>query len=137
MATQKQSDTPEALKKKSRSYEDKLNALNKARRQAWNKGLVKMDMEIPHDLYVRIEALAKEAGISTPQALSIILTEHVKNYREQEERIRNIIKEELDKEYERLAAPLELEVKRLEEFNRLMLELFPHIKTKLQKKANN
>ena len=118
-------------------YEDKHKALDKARRQAWNKGLVKVDMDIPPDLYKKIEALAKEAGISTSQAFSIILTEQVKIWQEQEERIRKIIKDAFEEEYHRIAAPLELEVKRLEEFNRIMLELFPHIKSKLQKKTHN
>jgi hypothetical protein len=118
-------------------YEDKRKALDKARRQAWNKELVKVDAEIPPELYKKIEALAKEAGISTSQAFSIILTEQVKIWQEQEERIKKIIKDAFDEEYNRIAAPLELEVKRLEEFNRVMLELFPHIKSKLQKKTHN
>jgi hypothetical protein len=118
-------------------HKDKLNALNKARAQAWNKGLVKMDMDIPHDLYVKIEALAKDAGISTSQAFSIILTEQVKIWQEQEERIRKVVKDSIEEEYQRITVPLELQIKNLEEFNQIMLELFPQIKAKLQKKANN
>ena len=34
-------------------YEDKRKALDKARRQAWNKGLVKVDMDIPPELYTQ------------------------------------------------------------------------------------
>jgi hypothetical protein len=118
-------------------YEDKPKALDKAQRQAWNKGLVKVDMDIPPELYKKIEALAKDAGISTSQAFSIILTEQVEIWQEQEERIRKTIKDVFEEEYHRIAAPLELEVKRLEEFNRIILELFPHIKAKLQKKTHN
>jgi|SRR4030095_6391645 hypothetical protein len=118
-------------------YEDKHKALDKARRQAWNKGLVKMDMDIPHDLYVKIEALAKDAGISTSQALSIILTEQVEIWQEQEKRMRKVIADAIEEEYQRIAVPLELQIKHLEEFNKILLELFPDIKKKLQKKAHN
>jgi hypothetical protein len=93
------SDKLKDLQRSSDKHKDKLNALNEARRQAWNKGLVKMDMEIPHDLYVKIEALAKDAGISTSQAFSIILTEQVKIWQEQEERIRKVIADAIEEEY--------------------------------------
>ena len=96
-----------------------------------------MDMEIPHDLYVKIEALAKEANINTSQAFSIILTEQVKIWQEQEERLRKVIADAIEEEYQRIAVPLELEIKRLEDFNKLMLELFPQIKAKLEKKERN
>jgi hypothetical protein len=76
------SDKLKDLQKISGKNKDKLNALHKARREAWTKGLVKMDMEIPHDLYVKIEALAKEAKMSTDQAFSIILSEQVKLWQE-------------------------------------------------------
>jgi len=125
------------LQRISRKHQDKLTALKKARREAWNKGLVKMDMEIPHDLYVKIEALAKDAGISTSQAFSIILTEQVKIWQEQEERIRSTITDAIEEEYQRTAVPLELQIKHLEEFNRILLELFPQIKAKLEKKERN
>jgi hypothetical protein len=137
MTTQKQSDTNKTHKKKSIPDVEKLNTLNKAQHQAWNKGLVKMDMDIPYDLYVKIEALAKDAGISTSQALSIILTEQVKIWQEQEERIRKVIADAIEEEYQRIAVPLELQIKHLEEFNKILLELYPDIKSKLQKKAHN
>ena len=96
-----------------------------------------MDMEIPHDLYVKIEALAKEAKISTSQAFSIILTEQVKLWQEENERIRKVIADAIEEEYQRIAVPLELQIKRQEEFNKILLELFPAIKTRLHKKAHN
>ena len=124
------SDALKELQQSSDKHTDKLTALKKARREAWNKGLVKMDMEIPHDLYVKIEALAKEAKISTSQAFSIILTEQVKLWQEQEERIRQTIADAIEEEYQR-------NIKQQEEFNKILVELFPAIKTKLHKKAHN
>jgi hypothetical protein len=131
------SDTLKELQRSSDKHKDKLNAINKAEREAWNKGLVKMDMEIPHDLYVKIEALAKEAKISTSQAFSIILTEQVKLWQEEHERIRKVIADAIEEEYQRIAVPLELQIQRQEEFNKILLELFPAIKTRLHKKAHN
>jgi hypothetical protein len=114
MPTQKQAETPKAIKRTVRSHEDKHDALNKARRQAWNKGLVKFSTEIPPELYVKIEALAKETGISPSQAFGILLTEQVKKWQEEEERIRDIIDNALEKafekEYQELIAPLEIEL---------------------------
>jgi hypothetical protein len=99
------SDKLKELQKISDKHKDKRDALNKARHEAWNKGLVKMDMEIPHDLYVKIEALAKEANINTSQAFSIILTEQVKIWQEQEERLRKVIADAIEEEYQRIAVP--------------------------------
>ena len=131
------SDKLKELRQISRTHKDKLNAIHKARREAWNKGLVKMDMEIPHDLYVKIETLAKDAGISTSQAFSIILTEQVRIWQEQEERIRKTIADAIEEEYQRIAVPMELQIKQLEEFNKILLELYPDVKRKLQKKPRN
>jgi hypothetical protein len=131
------SDKLKELQRSSDKHKDKLNAINKAKREAWNKGLVKMDMEIPHDLYVKIEALAQETKISTSQAFSIILTEQVKLWQEENERIRKVIADAIEEEYQRIAVPLELQIKRQEEFNKILLELFPAIKTRLHKKAHN
>src|SRR5919199_4756031 len=93
------SDKLKELQKISDKNKDKRDALNKARREDWKKGLVKMDMEIPHDLYVKIEALAKEANISTEEAFSIILSEQVKIWQEQEERLRKVIADAIEEEY--------------------------------------
>jgi hypothetical protein len=48
-----------------------------------------------------------------------------------------VIADAIEEENQRIAVPLELENKRLEEFNKIMLELFPQIKAKLQKKEHN
>jgi len=131
------SDKLKELQQISDKNKDKRDALNKAQREAWKKGLVKMDMEIPHDLYVKIEALAKEANISTEQAFSILLTEQVKIWQEQEERLRKVIADAIEEEYQRIAVPMELQIKQLEEFNKILLELFPDVKAKMQKKPRN
>ena len=131
------SDKLKELQRISDKHKDKLDSLKNAKREAWNKGLKKMDFEIPHDLYVKIEALAKEAKISTSQAFSILLSEQVKLWQEQQEEIQQTIADAIEKEYQRIALPLELEIKRLEEFNKIMLELYPEIKSKLQKKGYN
>jgi biopolymer transport protein ExbB/TolQ len=139
MALPKRSDVYQEIKKITNSpkHQEKLNALKKAKREAWNKDLVKMDMEIPLDLYKKVEVLAKQAKMSTSQAFNVLLTEQVKNHAELEERIRRTIEQAFDEEYDRLAGPLELETKKMEEFNRLMFELFPDIKRKLHEKAKN
>ena len=131
------SDKLKELQQISDKNKDKRDALNKAQREAWKKGLVKMDMEIPHDLYVKIEALAKEANISTEQAFSILLTEQVKIWQEQEERLRAVIADAIEEEYQRIAVPMEMQIKQLEEFNKILLELFPDVKAKMQKKPRN
>ena len=131
------SDKLKELQRISDKNKDKRDALNKARSEAWKKGLVKMDMEIPHDLYVKIEALAKEANISTEQAFSILLTEQVKIWQEQEERLRKVIADTIEEEYQRIAVPMEMQIKQLEEFNKILLELFPDVKAKMQKKLRN
>ena len=131
------SDKLKELQKISDKNKDKRDALNKARREDWKKGLVKMDMEIPHDLYVKIEALAKEAKISTEEAFSIILSEQVKIWQEQEERLRKVIADAIEEEYQRIAVPMELQIKHLEDFNKILLELYPEVKRKLEKKERN
>jgi hypothetical protein len=131
------SDKLKELQKISDKNKDKRDALNKARREDWKKGLVKMDMEIPHDLYVKIEALAKEANISTEEAFSIILSEQVKIWQEQEERLRKVIADAIEEEYQRIAVPMELQIKHLEDFNKILLELYPEVKRKLEKKERN
>jgi hypothetical protein len=94
-------------------------------------------MEISPEVYNKVEALAKEAGISTPMALGIILEAQVEEYQKREESIRNIVTEVLDEHYHRLAAPFELELQRLQEFNELLMEIFPQVRRTLQKKAQN
>jgi hypothetical protein len=139
MASSKQSDRLQELKKitSAPKHQEKIKALQKAKREAWNKGLVKLDMELPQALVKKVEALAKAAGMSTSQALSVLLTEQVKNRLEHEERVKNIIEKAFDEEYDKLAGPLELELRKMEEFNRLMFECFPEIKRKLHEKARN
>jgi hypothetical protein len=139
MAKVKPSDRLKKLRKITRSpkHQTKLQALAKTKREAWNKGLVKMDMELPHELYQKIEALAKKAGMSTSQAISLILSEYAKDRWEEEERITHLIDKVFDEAYDRLAGPLELETQKLEEFNRTIFELFPSVKSKLAKKASN
>jgi hypothetical protein len=54
MAISKKSDsTKKAVKKSGLLYQDKSASGNKARRMPWNKGLVKADVELSHDLYAQ------------------------------------------------------------------------------------
>jgi predicted DNA-binding protein len=79
MAISKKSDsTKKAVKKSGLLYQDKSARGNKACRLPWNKGLVKLDFELPEDLYERINELAKKAGMSPERYSGILLTQYAK-----------------------------------------------------------
>jgi predicted DNA-binding protein len=79
MAISKKSDaTKKAMKKSALLYQDKNARGNKACREPWNKGLVKADVELSQDLYERIKALAKKAGMSPERYSGILLTQSAK-----------------------------------------------------------
>src|SRR5205823_4985876 len=79
MTISKKSDpTKKAVKKSGLLYQDKSARGNKARRVPWNKGLVKVDVELPQDLYKRINELAKKAGMSPERYSGILITQYAK-----------------------------------------------------------
>jgi hypothetical protein len=79
MPISKKSDsTKKAVKKSGLLYQNTSTRGNKARRVPWNKGLVKVDFELPEDLYERIKKLAKKAGMSLERYSSILLTQYAR-----------------------------------------------------------
>ena len=79
MPISKKSDsTKKAVKKSGLLYQNTSTRGNKAHRVPWNKGLVKVDFELPEDLYERINELAKKAGMSPERYSGILLTQYVK-----------------------------------------------------------
>jgi bifunctional ADP-heptose synthase (sugar kinase/adenylyltransferase) len=79
MPISKKSDsTKKAMKKSGLLYQNTITRGNKARRVPWNKGLVKVDFELPEDLYERIKVLAKKAGMSLERYSSILLTQYAR-----------------------------------------------------------
>jgi|GEM_PF-3947503 len=79
MPISKKSDsTKKAVKKSGLLYQNTSTRGNKARRVPWNKGLVKVDWELPEDLYERIKVLAKKAGMSLERYSGILLTQYAR-----------------------------------------------------------
>jgi hypothetical protein len=125
--------TLKALKKLSGSQVDQLSLLKKMRRKASHTGLVQMVFDVTPETKAKLEELARESGMSLSQAAGIILEAQVAQHKKLEEQIRKGVSEAVDEEYTRLEEELARINAPIETLNRLLLKLFPHLKSHMKK----
>jgi hypothetical protein len=130
-------DTLEALQKLSGSHADKLALLKKMKRKASHPGLVQMVFDVTPETKSKLEALASASGMSLSQAAGIILEAQVAQHKKLEEQIRKSVSEAIDAEYTRLEEELSRINAPTETLNRLLLKLFPQLKSHLKKDVTN
>ena len=70
-------DTVEVVQKRSDAHSDKLALLKKMKRKASRPGLVQMVFDVTPETKAKLEALARESGMSLSQAAGIILEAQV------------------------------------------------------------
>ena len=133
MAEMTGSDTSKALKKQTGSHADKLALLKKMKRKASHPGLVQMVFDVTPETKAKLEELARESGMSLSQAAGIILEAQVAQHKKLEEQIRKSVSEAMDEEYTRLEEELARINAPTETLNRLLLKLFPHLKSHMKK----
>jgi hypothetical protein len=125
--------TLKALKKLSGSQADQLSLLKKMKRKASHPGLVQMVFDVTPETKAKLEELARESGMSLSQAAGIILEAQVAQHKKLEEQIRKSVSEAMDEEYTRLEEELARINAPTETLNRLLLKLFPHLKSHMKK----
>ena len=130
-------DTSKEQKKISRSLADKLALLKKTKRKASHTGLVQMVFDVTPETKAKLEELARESGMSLSQAAGIILEAQVAEHKQLEEQIRKGVSEAMDEEYTRLEEELARINAPTETLNRLLLKLFPQLKSHLKKDVTN
>jgi hypothetical protein len=74
-------DILEALHKLSGSHADKLALLKKMKRKASHPGLVQMVFDVTPETKDKLEALARESGMSLSQAAGIILEAQITKHK--------------------------------------------------------
>ena len=131
------SDTPKEQKKISRSLADKLALLKKTKRKASHTGLVQMVFDVTPETKAKLEELARESGMSLSQAAGIILEAQVAEHKQLEEQIRKGVSEAMNEEYTRLEEELARINAPTETLNRLLLKLFPQLKSHMKKDVTN
>ena len=122
-----------ALKKQSGSQADRLALMKKLRRKASHPGLVQMVFDVTPETKDKLEALARESGMSLSQAAGIILEAQITKHKKLEEDIRKMVSEAMQEEYTRLEEELARINAPIETLNRLLLKLFPHLKSHMKK----
>jgi hypothetical protein len=127
------SDTSKAVKKQSDSQADEFVLFKKLQRKASQTGLVQMVFDVAPETKAKLEKLARESGMSLSQAAGIILEAQVAQHKKLEEQIRKSVSEAMDEEYTRLEEELARINAPTETLNRLLLKLFPHLKSHMKK----
>ena len=130
-------DTSKEQKKTSRSFADKLSLLKKTKRKASHTGLVQMVFDVTPETKAKLEEVASASGMSLSQAAGIILEAKVAEHKQLEEQIRTSVSEAMDEEYTRLEEELARINAPTETLNRLLLKLFPQLKSHLKKGVAN
>ena len=130
-------DTSKEQKKTSRSFADKLSLLKKTKRKASHTGLVQMVFDVTPETKAKLEEVASASGMSLSQTAGIILEAQVAEHKQLEEQIRKGVSEAMDEEYMRLEEELARINAPTEKLNRLLLKLFPQLKSHLKKGVAN
>jgi hypothetical protein len=130
-------DTLEALQKLSGSQADKFALLKKMKRKASHPGLVQMVFDVTPETKDKLEALARESGMSLSQAAGIILEVQIAKHKKLEEEIRRMVSEAMREEYRHLEEELAQMNAPTEKLNNLLVELFPQLKGKMKKDVTN
>ena len=130
-------DTVEVVQKRSDAHLDKLALLKKMKRKASHPGLVQMVFDVTPETKAKLEALARESGMSLSQAAGIILEAQVAQHKKLEEQIRKSVSEAMQEEYRHLEEELTRINAPTEKLNNLLLEFFPKLKSKMKKDVTN
>ena len=133
MAKMTDLDTVGVVQKRSDSHSDKLALLKKMKRKASHPGLVQMVFDVTPETKDKLEALARASGMSLSQAAGIILEVQIPKHKKLEEEIRKMVSEAMQEEYTRLEEELARINAPIETLNRLLLKLFPHLKSHMKK----
>ena len=99
-------DISKEQKKLSRSLADKLALLKKTKRETSHTGLVQMVFDVTPETKAKLEALARESGMSLSQAAGIILEAQIAKHKKLEEAIRRTISEAMQEENQRFEEEL-------------------------------
>ncbi len=99
-------DTVEVVQKPSDSYTDKLALLKKMQRKASHPGLVQMVFDVTPETKDKLEALARDSGMSLSRTAGIILEAQIAKHKKLEEEIRRIVSEAMQEENRRLEEEL-------------------------------
>jgi hypothetical protein len=129
--------TVEVVQKLSDSHLDKLAVLKKMKRKASHPGLVQMVFDVTPETKDKLEALARESGMSLSQAAGIILEAQVTKHKKLEVEIRKMVSEAMQEEYWHLEEELARINAPTEKLNNLLVELFPKLKSKMKKFVTN
>ena len=129
--------TLKTLQKLSDSQADQLSLLKKMKRKASHPGLVQMVFDVTPETKAKLEALARESGMSLSQAAGIILEARIRMHKQLEEDIRRKVSEAMQEEYSRFKEELARINAPTETLNNLLGGLFPHIKSKMKKGVTN
>ena len=126
-------DISKEQKKLSRSLADKLALLKKTKRETSHTGLVQMVFDVTPETKAKLEALARESGMSLSQAAGIILEAQIAKHKKLEEAIRRTISEAMQEENRRFEEELVRINAPTETLNNLLVEFFPQVKSKIKK----
>ena len=137
MAKVTDTDTVEVVQKPSDSYTDKLALLKKMQRKASHPGLVQMVFDVTPETKDKLEALARDSGMSLSRAAGIILEAQIAKHKKLEEEIRRRVSEAMQEENRRLEEELAQINAPTETLNNLLVELFPKLKSKIKKGVTN
>ena len=129
--------TVEVVQKLSDSHLDKLAVLKKMKRKASHPGLVQMVFDVTPETKDKLEALARESGMSLSQAAGIILEAQVTKHKKLEVEIRKMVSEAMQEEYRHLEEELVRINAPTEKLNNLLVELFPKLKSKMKTFVTN
>ena len=130
-------DTVEVVRKRSGSHADKLPVLKEMQRKASQPGLVQMVFDVTPETKAKLEALARESGMSLSQAAGIILEAQLAKHKKLEEAIRRMVSEAMQEENRRLEEELARINAPTETLNNLLVEFFPKLKGKMKKDVTN
>src|SRR5688572_31196214 len=130
-------DISKEQKKLSRSLADKLALLKKTKRETSHTGLVQMVFDVTPETKAKLEALARDSGMSLSQAAGIILEAQIAKHKKLEEEIRRIVSEAMQEENRHLEEELARINAPTETLNNLLVEFFPKLKSKMKKDVTN
>ena len=137
MAKATDPDTMEVVQKLSDAQADQLAVQKKMKRKASHSGLVQMVFDVTPETKDKLEALARDSGMSLSRAAGIILEAQIAKHKKLEEEIRRIVSEAMQEENRRLEEELAQINAPTETLNNLLVELFPQLKSKIKKGVTN
>ena len=130
-------DTVEVVQQCSDAHADQRAVLKKMQRKASHPGLVQMVFDVTPETKAKLEALARESGMSLSQAAGILLEAQIAKHKKLEEAIRRTISEAMQEENRRFEEELARINAPTETLNKLLVEFFPQVKSKIKKGVTN